>query len=114
LAAGFSSGIIPVDTTTAKYSIAVSYGGSSPAISVVDPTSWADTAVNPTTTGLPALVATGSTAYATFDGTQAGLFVAPATASTVKYWKVCTRLESSGTNATVATGLKLFCRGSAQ
>lgn len=76
----FSSGKIPVDTSTAKYSVKTD-----DTAAVSDPTSWDVGNGNP------------SAEWVTVSSSNP--------AALTKYWKVCARLEKSGST---------YCRGNAQ
>ena len=86
--ADFASGIIPVDTTTARYCIATSTTTPAPG----NPTTWAATSACAT------VPATTYTAIPTAGGVPA---------VTVVSWKVCARLETG-------TSLNVYCKSSSQ
>lgn len=86
----FSGGAVPVDTTTAKYSIRTSTVTTVPD----NPTTWAATSANPTA---PA-AATGESAWTSIPSTGFSATAVPfgngTAASNIISWKVCARLET--------------------
>lgn len=101
--ADFSSGVVPTDTSSAKYCIESSTGSTMPGSLTPETLNWAAAgAVCPTATAANPTWTSPFTAAA-FTGTI------PASTT---FWKVCARLESS-TDVTGAN-LKVFCKASAQ
>lgn len=97
--AAFSSNAVPVDSTTAQYSIRTTITSTAPV--PVDPTAWAAASAVPTA---PAAAA-GESAWTAIPSTglAVGTGTAPFVANTVG-WKVCARLETGA----------FYCKPSAQ
>lgn len=87
-AAGFSTGVVPVDSTTAKYCIRTSTAVTALGL----PTAWAADSPCPT---LPVAVA-GESAWTSIPSTglAAGRGTQPFVANTIS-WRVCARLETN-------------------
>lgn len=93
----FANGVIPTDTTTAKYCVAWSttVGTAVPA----DPTTWTASSACPAAPYTGGVIGGTGTTANEVNGSR------PGNGSTV--WKVCARLESG-------TGTNFYCRASTQ
>lgn len=99
----FSSGAVPTDTTTSKYVIQAG------ASVIGDPTNWGTTVSGDT--AAPSLPGT----WVPIPADLTGITIAGST-----YWKVCARLENSGSLTAVnntsgnTANTHTYCKGSAQ